>query len=177
MMKKLLLLCSLCLMGMQQVAAQQEFVERLEKNAGGQGTVRVFQDDEITRLVNGKSAEAVAGKGNAGTVGSGRPDGGEASPSAVGRPVRKMKATGYRIQVYAGGNSRTSRQEAQRMAGKVKDYFRDMPTYTHFQSPRWICRVGDFRTYEEASQVLHEMRATRQFDEALIVKSVILIPY
>ena len=88
-----------------------------------------------------------------------------------------MKATGYRIQVYAGGNSRTSRQEAQRMAGKVKDYFRDMPTYTHFQSPRWICRVGDFRTYEEASQVLHEMRATRQFDEALIVKSVILIPY
>ena len=87
-----------------------------------------------------------------------------------------MKAVGYRIQVYAGGNSRTSRQEAQQMAAKVKRYF-DMPTYTHFQSPRWICRVGDFRTYEEASQFLHELRATEQFDEALIVKSVIQIPY
>lgn len=63
------------------------------------------------------------------------------------------------------------------MAGKVKSYFSDMATYTHFQSPRWICRVGDFRTYEEANQALHELRATKQFDEALIVKSVIQIPY
>lgn len=178
-MKKLLLLWSLCLLGgIPQVSAQQKFVERLEKNVSGQGTVHVHQDDEITRLVNGKSADVpTEGKGIVGNAGQNRPADEDDAPPTVNRPVRKMKATGYRIQVYAGGNSRTARQEAQRMAGKVREYFRDMPTYTHFQSPRWICRVGDFRTYEEASQALHEMRATRQFDEALIVKSVILIPY
>lgn len=158
--------------------AQQQFVEKLEKPVAGQGTVRVIQDAEITRMVNGEKKEdtptSITSPG-----GSALPvtEGGE-TVAGTGKTARKMmKANGYRIQVYAGGNSRTARQEAQRMAGKVKKYFSDMPTYTHFQSPRWICRVGDFRTYEEANQALYEMRATNQFDEALIVKSVIQIPY
>ena len=125
MMKRLFLSLFWCAVSWLQVSAQQKFVDKLVKPVNGQGTVRVIQDAEITRMVN----------------------------------------------------SRTARQEAQRMAGKVKSYFSDMATYTHFQSPRWICRVGDFRTYEEANQALHELRATKQFDEALIVKSVIQIPY
>ena len=85
-----------------------------------------------------------------------------------------MKANGYRIQVYAGGNSRTARQEAQRMAEKVKDYFGDMPTYTHFQSPRWICRVGNFRTYQEANEVLKEVKSMG-YRQACIVKGKITV--
>lgn len=167
-MKQLFLSLCLCL-GLLPAMAQQKFMDKLVKDVAGQGTVRVVQEAAITRLVNGTMpVEAAADKAE-----KGKSDG---SADGVKQPVRKMKAVGYRIQVYAGGNSRTSRQEAQRMAAKVKHYF-DMPTYTHFQSPRWICRVGDFRTYEEASQFLHELRATEQFDEALIVKSVIQIPY
>lgn len=156
--------------------AQQKFVDQLVKPEEGQGKVRLIQDAEITRLVNGTKAATSAAKGT--QVAGAKDSAADAeAPFTAVKPPRKMKAVGYRIQVYAGGNSRTARQEAQRMAEKVKDYFGDMPTYTHFQSPRWICRVGDFRTYEEANQALHEMRATKQFDEALIVKSVILIPY
>lgn len=166
-MKQLFL--SLCLLSVSltPVMAQQKFMDKLVKSAPGQGTVRVVQDAAITRLVNGTVAAETA---------VGKPEKDNDSAAAVKQSVRKMKAVGYRIQVYAGGNSRASRQEAQQMAAKVKRYF-DMPTYTHFQSPRWICRVGDFRTYEEANQFLHELRATEQFDEALIVKSVIQIPY
>ena len=176
MMKRLFLSLFWCAVSWLQVSAQQKFVDKLVKPVNGQGTVRVIQDAEITRMVNGGGAEK---ESSASLADSGRTSQSitESNSSVGTKPVRKMKANGYRIQVYAGGNSRTARQEAQRMAGKVKSYFSDMATYTHFQSPRWICRVGDFRTYEEANQALHELRATKQFDEALIVKSVIQIPY
>ena len=177
MMKRLFLSLFWCAVSWLQVSAQQKFVDKLVKPVNGQGTVRVIQDAEITRMVNGGGAEK---ESSASLADSGRTSQSitESSNSSLGtKTVRKMNANCYRIQVYAGGNSRTARQEAQRMAGKVKSYFSDMATYTHFQSPRWICWVCDFRTYEEANQALHELRATKQFDEALIVKSVIQIPY
>ena len=149
-MKQLFL--SLCLCGgLMPAMAQEKFIDGLTKPVTGQGTVRVVQDAVITQLVNGTAKEPastpVPQTGNKN----------ESPAEQAKRPTRKMKANGYRIQVYAGGNSRTARQEAQQMAG--------------------ICRVGDFRTYEEASQFLRELKATEQFDEALIVRSVIQIPY
>lgn len=89
----------------------------------------------------------------------------------------RMKANGYRIQVYSGGNSRMARQEATKVGGQVKALFPELQVYTHFKSPRWICRVGDFKTYEEANEVFRALRETQKFGEAIIVKSVILIPY
>ncbi len=177
MMKKLFLSLFWCAVSWLQVSAQQTFVDKLVKPVSGQGTVRVIQDAEITRMVNGGGAGKEYSASSADPGRASRPEAESGNPTAGAKSARKMKANGYRIQVYAGGNSRTARQEAQRMAGKVKSYFSDMATYTHFQSPRWICRVGDFRTYEEADQALRELRATKQFDEALIVKSVIQIPY
>lgn len=170
----------------QNAFAQERFLDKLVKPVNGQGTVRVIQDAEITRLVNGsqenntvpkRTDKPVSNKDTSAVTPVTQASQGDNEEAATVKPARKMKANGYRIQVYAGGNSRDARQEAQRMANKVKSYFSDMTTYTHFQSPRWICRVGDFRTYEEASQALHEMRETKLFDEALIVKSVIQIPY
>ena len=92
-------------------------------------------------------------------------------------PVRMLRVAGFRIQVYAGGNSRASRNEAYAIATKIKSYFNDLTAYTLFQSPRWLCRVGDFRTIEEATQMLHKVKETHEFEEATIVKSMIQIPY
>ena len=88
-----------------------------------------------------------------------------------------MRVNGYRIQVYAGGNNRQSKSEAYRMAALVRSTFDDVQVYTHFISPRWICRVGDFRTYEEATDMLRRMRETQKFREASIVKSKIILLY
>lgn len=154
-------------------SAQEKFTEKLTKKVPGQGTVTVIQDAEIKGLVDGTSSHSSS-------VSESRPSGNESQSSTTTKKsssMRKMKANGYRIQVYAGGNSRVARQEAQSMASRVKSEFPDWSVYTHFQSPRWICRVGDFQTYEEAANALRELRATNRFNEALIVKSVILIPY
>ena len=65
--------------------------------------------------------------------------------SAAGGEQKTLKARGYRVQVYAGNNSRVARNEANNMANKVKEEFPELPVYAYFQPPRWLCRVGDFR--------------------------------
>ena len=70
-----------------------------------------------------------------------------------------LKARGYRVQVYAGNNSRVARNEANNVAAKVKEEFPDMPVYAYFQPPRWLCRVGDFRSIEEADAAMRRLKA------------------
>ena len=90
---------------------------------------------------------------------------------------RRMRMNGFRIQVYAGGNNRQAKTEAYRMANLVRSTFDELSVYTSFISPRWTCRVGDFKTREEAAEMLTRMRQTQKFREASIVKSQIIAIY
>ncbi len=45
-----------------------------------------------------------------------------------------------------------------------------------FYSPRWICRVGNFRSYEEASHILKQLKKLG-FKEACIVSGKITVAY
>ena len=58
---------------------------------------------------------------------------------------------------------------------KVKRMFPELNVYTHFASPRWICRAGDFKTYEEANDVLQQMRETGALTGISIVKDQIVL--
>ncbi|MGI6223198.1 MAG: SPOR domain-containing protein [Prevotella sp.] len=86
------------------------------------------------------------------------------------------KVTGYRIQVYSGGNSRADRQRAQQIGNKIKMKFPDQPVYVHFYSPSWKCRVGNFRTYEEANRMLRKIKAMG-YRSATILKGKITVQY
>lgn len=85
-----------------------------------------------------------------------------------------QKITGYRVQVYSGGSSRQDRQKAQEASNKVKAKFPDLPVYVHFYSPSWKCRVGNFRTYNEANKVLKQIKALG-YSQACIVKGKITV--
>ena len=87
-----------------------------------------------------------------------------------------VKVTGYRVQVFAGGNKRTDRQQAERISREIKMHYANVPVYVHFYSPRWICRVGNYRTYEEAHQMLSSLRKLG-YNQATIVKGKITIAY
>lgn len=86
------------------------------------------------------------------------------------------KVTGYRIQAFTGGNSRADRQKAESIGSAIKMRYPELPIYVHFYSPRWICRVGNFRTYQDASNVLKDIKAMG-YKQACIVKGKIDVGY
>ena len=100
----------------------------------------------------------------------------EEAPVEVTKKIRTggTKVTGYRVQAFAGGNSRKDRIQAESVASRIKGSYPEVPVYTHFISPRWICRVGNYRTYEEAHQMLLSLR-NMGFKEAIIVKGKITV--
>lgn len=170
------------------VAAQQNFTQYLTRSKAGEGVVILHQDAEIEALVNGTSSHSPVPAVPASRQHEGTPSlshvtdslSPATNPSSLeGTSVlgRRMRATGYRIQVYAGGNNRQSKAEAYRMADLVRSTFIDANVYTSFISPRWTCRVGDFKTREEATEMLQRMRETQKFREAAIVKSQIIVVY
>ena len=86
------------------------------------------------------------------------------------------KVTGYRVQAYAGGNTRNDRRTAETVGNNIKRRFPEQPIYVHFYSPRWICRVGNFRTYDDAHAMLVEIREMG-YKQASIVKGKISVQY
>ena len=86
------------------------------------------------------------------------------------------KVTGYRVQAYAGGNTRNDRRTAETVGNNIKRRFPEQPIYVHFYSPRWICRMGNYRTYEEAHAILTQVREAG-YNQASIVKGKISVAY
>ena len=96
--------------------------------------------------------------------------------SAGASAQTRIRIDGYRVQIYSGGNTRQAKSEAQQMARRAEIWFADQHNvYTHFASPHWVCRVGDFKSRYEAQQLLTEMRQSKRFPGAVIVKSKINI--
>ena len=131
-------------------AQAQGIIRSLERTVPGQGKVTIHQDPRIEAL-----------------IGMERPATGE---------QKVIKTSGFRIQAYAGNNTRQAKNDADRVASRVKEYFPELSVYTSFISPRWLCRVGDFRSIEEADAMMRKLKATGVFKEVSIVKDQINIP-
>ena len=98
-------------------------------------------------------------------------------PEEIQKKVMKgIKVVGYRVQVFAGGNTRKDRLKAERIGSEIKGLFPGVPVYVHFYSPRWICRIGNYRTYEEAHSVLQRVKNSG-YQSAIIVKGKITVSY
>lgn len=147
------LLSLIFLLSVTAASAQRNIVESLQTDRPGQGKVTVHQDAGITVLIGSRYVKATATEAQ-----------------------RTLKSRGFRVQVYAGNNSRQARNEANRVAEKVKEEFPEMPVYTYFQPPRWLCRVGDFKSIEEAHVAMRKLKSTGNFKEVAIVREQINIP-
>lgn len=84
------------------------------------------------------------------------------------------KVTGYRVQAFAGGNTRADKTKAQQAGNDIKMRFPDQPIYVHFYSPRWICRVGNYRSLNEARHMLKAIKGMG-YKAAVIVKGQITV--
>ena len=200
-MRQLIITIALCIGCITTADAQSTFTERLQKSKAGEGKVSVTQDKSIDVLVNGTTATqqpekikpeqkptpASASKEKAEVKEKEdpkvAPKGNEAqaviTPDTTDlhkKVMKGMKINGYRVQVFAGGNSRSDRQKAERTGENIKSLFPGEPIYVHFYSPRWICRMGNYRTYEEAHEVLRRVKQLG-YDSAIIVKGKITVQY
>ena len=86
------------------------------------------------------------------------------------------KVQGFRVQVFSGGNSRNDRQKAERIGAAMKSHFPDQPVYVHFYSPSWKCRIGNYRTQEEARTILTQVKQLG-YTSACIVKGTITVQW
>ena len=183
--------------------AQSSFTQRLQQSKNGEGKITVTQDKAIDELVNGpvvtaptrtkttttqqkptetqqKTTEKPAEKKelekkvvavehhDTTTI---------VAPEEIQKKIMKgVKVAGYRVQVFAGGNTRNDRVKAERIGSEIKSLFPGVPVYVHFYSPRWICRMGNYRTYEEAHAVLERVK-NNGYQSAIIVKGKITVQY
>ena len=200
--RRLVIILMMCVGCITAANAQSSFTERLQKSKAGEGKVTVHESRDIDNLVNGKSAEQTA-KPTTTTATTQKSTENKpkdtatnqtktaetptdvASQSTVIAPdtlgQKKMiknghKITGYRVQVYSGGNSRYDRLKAEKAGSEVKALFPDVPVYVHFYSPRWICRIGNYRSYEEAHEMLNRVKKLG-YESAIIVKGKIIVQY
>ncbi len=84
------------------------------------------------------------------------------------------KTTGYRVQVYAGANTRVDRAKALEVGAKLKTQVPGYPIYVHFYSPRWCCRFGNFRKQDDAIEMVKKMKKMG-YKSACVVKTTITI--
>lgn len=179
-------------------AGAQTFTQRLQKQpTTGQGSVTIHQDESIDQLVNttvltsksttttktSTTSTPAPASQTATTATASRPTTTQAerpqeiTPDTLPKMIRNgHKVMGYRVQAFAGGNSRKDRQQAEHVRNEIKSHYPNVPVYVHFYSPRWICRVGNYRTYEEAHQMLVSLRDLG-FNQATIVKGKITVSY
>ena len=157
------------------VAAQSTFTQRIQQDTKGGAKLTVTHDKAIDDLVNKlKTGPTQSQQTDNNTTATNQNqkdkratqhvimerDSTDSTPVDNRRKVMRggQKVNGYRVQAFAGGNSRKDRQQAEQVGNRIKARYPGEPVYVHFYSPRWICRVGNYRTYEEAHQMLVNIR-------------------
>lgn len=141
-MKKTGLLIFLLLFTVLTSAQQRTLVQELEREVLGKGRVSVECDERLDSLI-----------GFVSDVESGT----------------KIKAKGYRIQVFAGNNTRVSKERANEVDRFIRSHYPELPVYTVFKNPRWMCTVGDFLYYEEAYEVLRKLKKETPYKGMIIL--------
>lgn len=195
----------ICLALVASAANAQTITDELRRSQSGEGTVIIHQSQEVERLVNavavrqqtetGTAAAHAQGTAAGGTQHSAKPaepanpgtpsaDRGASTAEGTGATVdtgkkimrHSYKTTGYRIQIYSGGNKRADRIKCEQISQRVKRQFPNLPVYVHFYSPSWKCRAGNFIDQEEALAMLKQIRAMG-YSQACLVKGKVNVQY
>ena len=201
-MRRFVIILTLCVGCILAADAQSSFTQRLQKSNSGEGKVTVTQDKAIDDLVNGPAEQKTAPQkqpekkekpvaatiqkeqekksdDKTAEVKTAEPQQQVIVPDTADtrkKVIKGYKVNGYRVQVFAGGNSRNDRIKAERTGSEIKAQFPGVPVYVHFYTPRWICRMGNYRTYEEAHEVLTRVK-NLGYNSAIIVKGKITVSY
>ena len=143
-MRKLTLLFYMLLFTALASAQERTLVQELERDVPGKGQVRIESDVRLDSLI-GTVSDAESGT--------------------------KIKARGYRVQVFSGNNTRQSKERANEVDKYIRSRYPDLPVHTEFKNPRWRCTVGDFLYYEEAYETLRKLKKETPYKGMIILRN------
>lgn len=129
---------------MVKASAQQTLVDYLERSIAGKGTIRVERDARLDSLIG---------------------------TTLMYEEGMAVKAVGYRIQVFAGNNTRSAKERAQEVERYLRLHYPQLPIYTQFKTPRWLCTVGDFLYYEDAYDVMRRLKRETPYKGVIILRN------
>ena len=136
----LLMLFPACMSAQDTISSKQpeSIVKKINRPEHGKGSVTIIQDDKIAEKL-------------------GRPE------IKSGLPTQSngdhfIKIAGWRIQVFSGNNQRVSKNEAFTKEADIKSVFPELSTYVKYNAPFWRLRIGDFQTFQEAQNMLVQLR-------------------
>lgn len=163
-MKKHCLIVFFLFMAIAWITAQNTpaIIKELNTQRSGQGTVVVYQDESIEGLIGSKIVS-----------------GGSYIPSeGNGEPSRYIQTKGYKIQIYSGSSQKLSKNEANSRKAAIRNVFPTMEVTITFNSPVWRALAGNYKTYEQATEALKELKsAFPAFAREMQIKeSIIKLP-
>lgn len=84
------------------------------------------------------------------------------------------KPTGYRIQIFSSSGA-NGHDDALKMESEFLSLYKEATSYTTWNYPNWVVRIGDFRNQLEALEFHTELR--EQYPASFIVRDEIKTPY
>jgi len=149
--------------------AQTSIVNDLNQTKSGQGKITIYQDDAIKKLVGTSITKNTP---NDDLILQ------QLDPTSTNGHKSIIKTKGYRIQVYSGNNQRLSKNEAESRRNAIQSSFPNMKVSVVYNSPVWRVKAGNFRTHEQASHALNELknRLPSFGREMYIVNDVVELP-
>ena len=149
----------------------QTFTDDLRENTSNGGSLQVIQSADLDTIVNEKE------------LGKQTPSTGKAEQAnRYKRPKLKPgqteyeRASGFRIQIYQGTGSEGN-ANAKKMQARARQAFPGFSAYVSLNGPRWVCRLGDFQTNQEAQAFLRRVRSSGISKTVSIVRSPIFVIY
>lgn len=80
---------------------------------------------------------------------------------------------GYMVQVWSGGNTREDKIKAEQVGQEMKSQMPSLPVYVHFYSPRWACRIGNFKKQDDATALVKKLKKLG-YRSACVVKASLI---
>jgi len=86
--------------------------------------------------------------------------------------LQRLKTYGYRIQIFSSSGP-SAKKDALKSQSDFLKLYRDHPSYTSWDYPNWVVRLGDYRTHLRAHEFHDEIKEL--YPASFIVKDEIKV--
>lgn len=179
MTKSIYILFSLFVLSLPTSAQVTSIIDDLNTTKNGEGKITIYQDESIKNMVGSSIQNSKYTDTNTLTNQlSASSDSTSETENTSDISKNFVRAKGFKIQAYSGSDQKRSKNEAQARKNTIASNYPNMEVTVTYNSPVWRVKAGNFKTREEASQALSEMKSKfPSFGREMnIVNDVIRIP-